>query len=121
MRSGGQVIVTDHGPMGGTFDSFFDVFTEITFTDTANPMQRMVFPRQDRITSTGSMWSHDPPPGYPEDAAHPSGGFYPGPINHTGPHPHTDPATPEPGSLLLLAIGGIGTTWLLRRRREATR
>src|SRR3989304_1241934 len=102
--------------MGGTFDSFFDVFTEITFTDTANPSNPMVFRRQDRITSTGSDWSHTPPPGYPTDPRYPPGGFYPGPINHTGPHPHTDPATPEPGSLVLIGIALAGLAGTCRRR-----
>jgi len=117
MRSGGQVIVTGHGTGGGTFDSFFDVFTEITFTEVGNPMNRMVVPRQDQLTSMGSMWSHDPPPAYPQDPRYPPGGFYPGPIDHTGPHPHTDPASPEPGSALLLVIGGLGLGLVGRVRR----
>jgi hypothetical protein len=118
VRSMGQLNVMHNDPGGGTFDSFFDVFTEITFTEVGNPSNRMVVPQQDHITSMGSMWSHTSPPAYPETRQYPSGGFYPGPINHTGPHPHTEPSSPEPGSALLLVIGGIGLGLIGRVRRS---
>ncbi len=124
----GQINVTSHvDPAGGTFDSFFDVFARVTLTDTMNPANQMVVLRQDRITSTGSPWSHMRPRNYPENRQYPSGGFYPGVlpgtgvpvgINHTGPHPHTDPSTPEPASALLLVIGALGLGLFGQARRR---
>jgi hypothetical protein len=114
----GQLTVQTHENGGGTFDSFFDVFVEITFVDIDNPQIVFTATESARIASQGSEWSHTRPPGYPVDAELPSGGFYPGPIEHTGPHRTTVPAkAPEPGTFGLFGIGLLGL--LLWRRRVA--
>jgi hypothetical protein len=119
----GQIDVTSHvDPGGGTFDSFFDVFADIVFTEVGNPSN--TFHQQApmvHITSTGTSWSH-------AAAIDPSmGGFAPAePIMHTGPHPQTNPAQgpfpqpiPEPGTLVLglFAALGLGLTAMVRRSR----
>jgi hypothetical protein len=123
-QSLGQMTI-QHGLGGGTFDSFFDVFTELTFTPTGGGSP-VVVPRQDPLQSQGSPWSHIKPPNYPENAMFPSGGFYPGVlpgtnvavgINHTGPHPHTDPSMPEPSSVVLAAIALAGMAGAFRKAR----
>ncbi len=114
--SPGMITVTSHSPGpdgGGTFDSFFDVFARVTLTEVGNPSNTMVLLTQDRITSSGSDWSHRPPPNYPGP-----GGFVPGVLLHTGPHPHTEPATPEPASALLLVIGALGLGLFGQARRR---
>ncbi|MCI0332588.1 MAG: PEP-CTERM sorting domain-containing protein [Planctomycetes bacterium] len=124
----GSLNVTSHvDPGGGTFDSFFDVFARVTLTEVGNPMNQMVATRQDQIRSMSSPWSHIRPQYYPENSQYPSGNFYPGVlpgtgtavgINHTGPHPHTDPSTPEPASVLLLVMGGVGLGLFGQARRR---
>jgi hypothetical protein len=124
----GQMSIQSHlaGHSGGTFDSFFDVFTDLTFTPTGGGSP-IVMPRQDALSSTGSPWSHVKPPHYPENAQFPSGGFYPGVlpgtntvvgIDHTGPHPHTDPSTPEPTGFVLATIALAGALSAFRRARK---
>lgn len=126
----GQIDITSHGPNGGTFDSFFDVFVEVTFSEVGNPGNSPppVF-QQDQLLSIGSLWSHTPPPGYPEDQRFPSGGFYPGVdpdtgdvvgVQHIGPHPDTDPArtVPVPASVLLFAPALFGIFGFKRKRKD---
>jgi len=98
----GEMLVRHEDPNGGTFDSFFDVFTEITF----GPQS---FFRHDTQASQGSQWSHTAPPIYPVHRSYPSGGFYPvGVLVHTGPHPVTVPAeSPEPGAIILMGSGAL--------------
>lgn len=118
-------IMPHNDPGGGTFDSFFDVFSRITLTEVGNPSNVQVMARHDQISSQGSPWSHMKPQHYPENRQYPSGNFYPGVIpgtatpvgiNHTGPHPHTDPSTPEPGTAFLMVIGMAGLMAAGRRR-----
>jgi hypothetical protein len=118
-------MIVNHGPGGGTFDSNMIVNSLLTFTPTGGgPAVQM--PRTDPLSSQNSPWSHMRPPHYPENSTYPSGGMYPGVIpgtaipvgiDHTGPHPHTDPSTPEPGSALLLLIGAMGIGVIRRAQR----
>lgn len=95
--SEGQINVLTHDPTGGTFDSFFDIFAIVSF-DEVGGTTHVESPIHDQITSAGSPWSHTPGPGSPEHPHYPGGGFYPGPIMHTGPHPPT-PIRPRPSQL----------------------
>jgi hypothetical protein len=122
----GQLNVTNPaGPAGGTFTSFFDVFTDITISSGSSVIA--VVPHEDLITSVGTTpWAETPAPGYPNDPSHPAGGFYitPAGIMHTGPHPVVDPATdipaPEPATLTLFGIGVAGMAgYTVRRRKRA--
>lgn len=102
--STGTINVTSHNdpPGGGLFDSFFDVFARVTLTEVGNLANQLQFSVQDQIQSTDSPWSQYAPIAYPDDPQYPAGEFYPGTvggppgqpvgIDHTGPHPHTDPA-----------------------------
>lgn len=120
--STGQLDITSHAGDGGTFDSFFDVFADLVFVEVGNPTN--TFHQQAplvTITSSGSTWTHSL-------AIDPSmGGFAPGPITHTGPHPHTNPAEgpfpqiiPEPSTFVLglFASIGLGLVAIGRRRNQ---
>ena len=116
-------MVTSHDDVagGGTFDSFFDVFVEIDIVPVV-PGQGTLLSFFDvfvELENGSGTWSHTPPPGYPSDPRFPAGNFYPGTVQHTGPHPIVVPAVPEPGSVALLAAGLalVGATSLARRRR----
>lgn len=123
--STGTLTVTSHVGDGGTFDSFFDVFADIVFVEQGNPgnnFHQGAFPPPVHITSTGSTWTHS-------GATDPSmGGFRPGPITHTGPHPQTDPAQgpfpvpiPEPSTLVLGLIATLGVGLMAIRKRRMPR
>lgn len=112
-HSTGQLTIMSHDDStgGGTFDSFFDVFTEISLQDRSGQLAPLSFSSQDRITATDTPWSHMPSPGYPDDPNYPAGNFYitAAGINHTGPHPHVEPArVPEPSTFLLFVSGLAG-------------
>lgn len=118
--SSGQMTVKHQNSGGGTFDSFFDVFFEIKFTDIQNPQNTQTIHLQDRITGSGP-WTHTPPPGYPKPPNFPSGGFYPGPLSEQGTnfslvHNVTPARTPEPGTLALLGLGLSSLVIKLRRK-----
>ena len=112
----GMITVTTHDDAagGGTFDSFFDVFADVTLVP-VGPGQPFHTPAPPlHLENVGGTWSHDPAPGSPETRNFPANGFYPGPIPHQGAHPVV-PSSPEPSTLLLLAIG-IAALAAVRRR-----
>lgn len=118
----GTMVVTSHNdPTGGTFDSFFDVFADIIFKDTATGAVSSFPSPLVTLSSTGTPWVHTASPSF---GAYPTGGFFvPGGITHTGPHPHNNPANtpppppiPEPGTIFLLGSGLAGIIGVARKK-----
>lgn len=143
----GQMEIRHTVAGGGDFDSCFGMMTDplgvcaalgvpgggiygdAIFTlvggDPANLADVMFSQPASRVvlSGAGALWSHTPPPSYPESSLFPAGMFYPGVdpitgavvgVEHVGPHPQTIPSTPEPASLSLLLLGGMV---ILRRHR----
>jgi hypothetical protein len=109
------------GGTGGTFSSFFDVFTDITISQGSSTVA--VVPHEDLITSVGNTpWATTPTPGYPNDPNHPSGGFYitSAGVQHTGPHPNVIPATTpdQSATFTLLCFGLAGLFGYSRFQRK---
>lgn len=111
----GMITITSHDDAagGGTFDSFFDVFADVTLVPVGAGQPFHTPAPLLHLENTGGTWSHDPSAGYPATRAFPANGFYPGPIPHQGAHPVV-PSSPEPSTLLLL---GAGTAALAAQRR----
>jgi hypothetical protein len=134
--STGTLTILSHNDVTGTgtFSSFFDVFVDIELTPVGgNPripgsiVASMPSGNEGPLSGNG-IWSHTPPPGYPNNPSFPSGDFFPGLIVETGPMAmHTvRPATiPEPFSLSLLGIGAAAlaahTWWRQAIRRPVQR
>ena len=90
--STGQMTITENNSSGGTFTSFFDVFAEVDVVQVGGGVSGSSIDQVGRITG-GGHWSFTPPPGFPSSREFPSGDFYPGTIQHTGPHPVVIPAS----------------------------
>ena len=119
----GQLNVTNPpGPAGGTFNSFFDVFTDIDIFQGGNLIA--IVPHQDAITGGPTPWATTPVPGYPLTSQYPAGSFYitGAGIQQTGPYPHVDPSsettTPEPHTMTLFGVGVAVMVGSIRRRRR---
>jgi len=120
LPSTGQIMITGHDDVsgGGTFDSFFDVFFDVTLVPTGGDPNdpHQIAQHMDlgplHLTNTGAPWSHTAPPNYPMDPSYPSGDFFPGPIPHQGMHP-VIPAQEPPSNPVGGTIIPIDTTALL--------
>jgi len=115
--------LTHENANGGTFDSFFDVFVDIIFTEVGNKDNIILTgTASDRLEGTNTEWTHDIPSTYPLNADVgdsiflPHGDFHVGSIKHTGPHPYVV-TVPEPSSLFLLSLGLLPLAY--RRKRKA--
>jgi hypothetical protein len=136
--STGTLTVLTHNDVSGTgtFTSFFDVFVDIELTPVGgNPripgsiVASMPSGNEGPLSANG-IWSHTPPPGYPNNPSFPSGGFFPsGLIVETGPMAmHTvipAKSVPAPFSLSLLGVGvaalAAHTLWRQAGRRPIQR
>ncbi len=121
-------IQTHDDPRGDTFDSFFDVLFEVMLVEVNNPTNVLGGRLTDHITTESAPFSHAPTTHYPTIPNLPAGNFYPGVGGRDEPVPITlagaiftqtltPAAVPEPGSLILLAVG-LSATQLLRRRQR---
>ena len=117
----GQIEVLTNISGTGTFDSSFPVFVDITLVESGNPLNQSQFPGlQAQMESSGTAWSHIPPPLYPSDPAFPSGAFFPEVTlgtpwtfnvsgdDMTGTMSFIHAAIPEPSTLTLAALGLVG-------------
>ncbi len=124
-KSTGEIDVLTHDANGGTFESWFNVFVQVDlfFAGTDDQWGESQFV-EDFLGAAGpNQWSHTKPADYPENDDFPSGGFYPGVVLHTGPHPNTEPASPEPSALIIWSLLGtlaITVGWWRRRRLSGT-
>jgi hypothetical protein len=125
-----QVTVHDDASGGGTFDAFFDVFVEIEFVEIGNPANSISQSGHFQATSSGTPWSHTPPPLYPPDPVIPHGDFHvtsQGIQFASGPLVQLLPlsmAVPEPASWVISCqaiLLGLGCAVVRRRRSRDNR
>lgn len=114
--SAGALTITRTGENGGTFDSFFDVFAEITLTlpGTDTVIGSSTF--QDTFVQQSGLWASTPGVGDAHTAQLPAGGFLPGVVAELAllaSHRAGPAIVPEPATL---ALFGLGALWLSRRR-----
>ncbi|OUR77063.1 hypothetical protein A9Q83_12655 [Alphaproteobacteria bacterium 46_93_T64] len=116
----GQINILTHDSTGGTYNSFIDIFVEIIFTEVGNPLNMITNLFDFTATTTGSRWSHTPSPDYPVDPSYPSGNFYAGILDQTGPHRTLVPSViPLPAAFPLFA-GALFLMGLRGWRRKQT-
>ena len=99
--------LTHENANGGTFDSFFDIFVDLIFTEVGNQNNILLTgSASDQLVAKDVEWTHTAPASYPLDTMVgdsiflQSGNFHVGKIIHDGPHPIVI-TVPEPSSLLL--------------------
>jgi hypothetical protein len=121
----GTLTITSNGTGGGAFNSFFDVFTEITLHPVGGGPDIMQTGPSFQLSGTGD-WSNTPPPNYPTDPSLPSGGFFlVGPVQESSPtgsevHVVSTAQTPEPGEIVgLIGIGMVGFFAAVRRHQAS--
>lgn len=114
--STGALTITRTGDNGGSFDSFFDVFAELTLTlpGTDTVIGSSTF--QDTFVQQSGLWSSVPGVGDAHTAQLPAGGFLAGVVDELAllaSHLARPAVVPEPATL---ALFGFGALWLRRRR-----
>jgi hypothetical protein len=125
----GEMDIHFANDLGGTFDSFFDVFFDVRVGALNGPIQ---ISDQLRLSSQGTPWDRVPPPGAlviqgvnlnlngNDNAAD----FWPGPINESHPSGamhNVVPATPEPATFGVaagLVFFGAVFAWLRAKRHN---
>lgn len=135
MRGGPQSIgnmTINFGPEGnphGTFDSFFDVFFDVRIGSLSGPI---VLTDLLSLTSTGTLWSHEPSPGallidgvnFNLNGIDIDNDFHPSTIHETHPsgavHNAAPASVPDAGATLTLGLIAIGCLALEEWRRKLT-
>lgn len=125
--STGRMTINFADAAGGTFDSFFDVFFDVRKGALGGPI---ALSDTLTITNQGTPWNRIPPPGavvidgvnHFLDGADTASDFWPIgtfiEVFPTGATHAVRVATPEPGTLVLMAAGAIGLAVTARRRRH---